>query len=501
MNIKEAKEEIKHTVKAYLAKDDTGTYHIPSIRQRPILLIGPPGIGKTQIMEQIARECHIGLVSYTITHHTRQSAIGLPYIEKETFEGKTYSVTEYTMSEIIASIYQKMRDSGLHEGILFIDEINCVSETLAPTMLQFLQCKMFGNQSIPEGWIIVAAGNPPQYNKSVRDFDMVTLDRVRYMELEADYPVWKEYAKAEHIHQAILSYLELRPNNFYRVESDVDGMYFVTARGWEDLSYLLKSYEELHLPVNENVIYEFIHHKETAMDAAAYIALFYKYQDDYGIPDILSGNIRPQIFARISHASFDERLSVTNLLSDGLMNYFVRAYIEKERTDLWYHFLKDYRNQLSDAKAPDICYSRLLKKQEETFAMELEGNLLNRLQRKNKEWLITKLKDGAPEKGQNPQEAFAQAKAKFELQTDVCNQAELAAGLALEHAFDFMEQAFTGGQEMVVFITDLTLGIESSLFLSEHPSERYTHYNEQLLIGTRREQLLSELARETEQFT
>ena len=64
-----------------------------------------------------------------------------------------------------------------------------------------------------------------------------------------------------------------------------------------------------------------------------------------------------------------------------------------------------------------------------------------------------------------------------------------------------MEQAFTGGQEMVVFVTDLTLGIESSSFLSEHPSERYTHYNEQLLIGTRREQLLSELARETEQFT
>ena len=44
-------------------------------------------------------------------------------------------------------------------------------------MLQFLQCKTFGNQAIPEGWLIVAAGNPPEYNKSVRDFDMVTLDR------------------------------------------------------------------------------------------------------------------------------------------------------------------------------------------------------------------------------------------------------------------------------------------------------------------------------------
>ena len=50
------------------------------------------------------------------------------------------------MSEIIASVYEKIEQTGNKEGILFIDEINCVSETLAPTMLQFLQCKMFGNQ-------------------------------------------------------------------------------------------------------------------------------------------------------------------------------------------------------------------------------------------------------------------------------------------------------------------------------------------------------------------
>ena len=59
MNIKEAKEEIKHTVMAYLKKDEKGKYRIPAIRQRPILLMGPPGIGKTQIMEQVARECKI----------------------------------------------------------------------------------------------------------------------------------------------------------------------------------------------------------------------------------------------------------------------------------------------------------------------------------------------------------------------------------------------------------------------------------------------------------
>ena len=145
MHIKRAKQEIKDSIEAYLAKDAYGEYVIPSIRQRPVLLMGPPGIGKTQIMEQVARECGIGLVSYTITHHTRQSAIGLPFIKERTFGGEPRQVTEYTMSEIIASVYEKMEKTGLREGILFIDEINCVSETLAPAMLQFLQCKTFGN--------------------------------------------------------------------------------------------------------------------------------------------------------------------------------------------------------------------------------------------------------------------------------------------------------------------------------------------------------------------
>lgn len=194
MNIKEAKEEIKHTLLAYNRKDAAGRYTFPKLRQRPILLMGPPGIGKTAIMEQVAEECEVGLVAYTITHHTRQSAVGLPRIVTRCYNGKEVSITEYTLSEIIASVYDCMERTGKKEGILFIDEINCVSETLAPTMLQFLQNKTFGSHSVPEGWLIAAAGNPPEYNKSVREFDIVTLDRVRRMDIEADLEVWMEYA-------------------------------------------------------------------------------------------------------------------------------------------------------------------------------------------------------------------------------------------------------------------------------------------------------------------
>lgn len=501
MNIKQAKQEIKHTVQAYLAKNEAGEYRIPSIRQRPLLLIGPPGIGKTQVMEQVARECHIGLVSYTITHHTRQSAVGLPFIKEETYGNKTYAVTKYTMSEIIASIYQKMEDSGLTEGILFIDEINCVSETLAPTMLQFLQCKTFGNQAIPQGWIIAAAGNPPEYNKSVRDFDVVTLDRIRYMDLEADLHVWKEYAYAKHIHPALLSYLELRPQNFYRIEADVDGMQFVTARGWEDLSNLLDAYEQLKITVDENIIYEFLHHRDVAQDLAAYYDLYQKYKDDYKIPEILSGHPRPQTYARIAQASFDERLSVVNLLTDGLKNYFILTATETARTDLWYAFLKTYRSCLSDAKSPSVSYQRLLQQHRSNFELACQGNLYDRTQIQNYKWLFGQLEKNSPGKESIPEEAFTVVRQGFDLQREKMEQAALATQIALEHAFDFMEQAFPHGQEMVVFVTNLTSCSESAAFLAEHTCERYIKYNEQLLIGTRREQLLSELERDTAQFT
>ena len=58
MNIKQAKEQIKNAMTAYFTKDQFGNYKIPIEKQRPIFLMGPPGIGKTAIMEQIATELH-----------------------------------------------------------------------------------------------------------------------------------------------------------------------------------------------------------------------------------------------------------------------------------------------------------------------------------------------------------------------------------------------------------------------------------------------------------
>ena len=199
------------------------------------------------------------------------------------------------MSEIIASVYDKMEQTGLEHGILFIDEINCVSETLVPTMLQFLQNKTFGTHPVPSGWIIAAAGNPVEYNKSAREFDIVTLDRVKRIDIEPDLNVWKEYASAKGLHPSVLSYLSLKREHFYHIENTADRICFVTARGWEDLSAILYGYEDMHFAPDENLIRQYLQDEEIARDFGAYYQLYAKYRQDYRIPEILSGSLDESI--------------------------------------------------------------------------------------------------------------------------------------------------------------------------------------------------------------
>ena len=488
MNILQAKNEIKNTVQAYLSKNSFGEYEIESKNQRPLLLIGPPGIGKTQIMEQISKECQIGLVSYTITHHTRQSAVGLPFIQEKEFQGKTYSITEYTMSEIIASVYSKMEETGLKEGILFIDEINCVSETLAPTMLQFLQNKTFGNQKVPSGWIIVAAGNPSEYNKSVRDFDVVTMDRIRYIHVETDYYVWKEYAISKHIHPMILSYLELKPNNFYTVSTSVDGMEFVTARGWEDLSYLLYTYEKMHLEISQDTIYEYLHHEDIAEDVFAYYLVYKKYQDDYGIDDILNGNVSSSIYARLFNADFDERVSVVNLVMDGLLRQVNIYSFEKYCTDLWFGFLKNYRNHM------DVSYVDHVKEFIALYHDKLQAELLSDAQKHEYEFVLEQIQKVNVDASLDSKSRFDCSTKPFFKQKENMESIESDLKLQIENAFEFMESAFKNGQEMTIFVTNLTMSAEMALYLSSHTIGIYEKYKQVLLIGSQKARLLDELA-------
>ena len=477
MNIQEAKEEIKKTVRAYTARTAAGTFRIPVPRQRPVLLIGPPGIGKTAIMEQIAGECGVGLVSYTMTHHTRQSAIGLPVLTEKQFAGKEYTVTSYTMSEIIASVYEQMEKTGCRDGILFLDEINCVSETLMPAMLQFLQYKTFGSHALPEGWVIVAAGNPPAYNRSVREFDTVTLDRVRYMKVEPDFPIWKHYAVERGLHPAVLSFLELRPERFYVMEPGEKG--FVTGRAWEDLSEILLTMEELELGVEEALFGQYLQDEDTATEFTFYYRLYEKWKTELKHEQILTG--AADVPTNLPSLPFDERLCIVWLLLQRIYA-LGGAYEEQQKLSDSLRFFADGLGQGTAEQLTALVDERLDRRRK-SLAVRKENGLLAAGEEEREQRLFNVIRDcrEAVRTG-GATDAFSERSGQEQKRAER-QRKELTA--AIRNGATFIKETFGEKQELVIFLTGIRERSVCAGILKREPELRTQA--EQLLGADRRE--------------
>ena len=491
MNIKKAKEEIKNTLRAYHLKDSEGRYIFPTVRQRPVLLMGPPGIGKTAILQQVAEECGVGLVAYTLTHHTRQSAVGLPHIEKKYFDGEEMSVTEYTMSEIIGAVYAYMEKTGKREGILFLDEVNCVSETLAPTMLELLQNKTFGGHKVPEGWILVTAGNPPEYNKSVREFDVATLDRVRTIPVEPDCGVWLCYAREKRVHSAVCAYLTIRPKDFYLVEDRADQISFVTARGWEDLSELLKAYEVLGLEVTQEVVSQYLQQEEISREFTVYYQLYRKYQEDYALGQLLEGQLdadaRDRKIDMAKSGGFEEHLTVTELLMDVLSRNFSDWNLKTIWLQALYEALQRLKRDYGEGPGAQAAAM------EKSLQIRMEAGLLKKQESDVEKWVIHQLEymdlQLKKEHIREKEPAMKRLKEQFSACLENVRDGADQAGDQLKQAFWFLETCFGDGQEMTLFMTELTRDRNAMAFIAEYGSEEFLHYSDVLMFESQEKEL------------
>ena len=498
MNIKQAKTQIQNAMQAYFTKDEFGNYIIPIHGQRPIFMMGPPGIGKTAIMEQIASELDVGLVSYSMTHHTRQSALGLPFIEKKEYGGKEYSVSEYTMSEIIASVYDMIETTGKKEGILFLDEINCVSETLSPAMLQFLQYKIFGRHRVPDGWIVVTAGNPPEYNNSVREYDIVTWDRLKKIDVEADYTVWKEYAYKKGIHPAIITYLDIKKDDFYKIETTVDGKSFVTARGWSDLSDMILLYEKNGIDVDEMLITQYLQNKKIAKNFAIYFDLWNKYKSDYSVGTILDGTANTKTKERAAKAKFDEKLALLGMILDATNNELRKVTdLEEAQVEL----MKDLKTVKAGLASPGTDAVSLIEKQISARNADIrKGNKSSSMSRDkanayrrtiaNLESITEMLKKEDCTEGS---EAFALIKKYFDGKTKEIKDCAEQCKKYLSNIFAFCEEVFGDGQEMLILVTELTAGYHSARFIGRYGCNEYFDHNKNLLFHERNKEILAEI--------
>lgn len=264
-SVNEAKNAVKIGIRGYLAKDSRGHYFMEEVNRLPFYLEGKPGIGKTQMVEQIAKELGIGFVSFSITHHSRNTVLGLPVISQV----NDTKYTEYTMSEIIAKVLEKY-EAGEKEGILLLDEFNCMSDTIMPVMLSFLQTKNIGMHSLPEGWIIVLCGNPATYNRSARNFDFAVLDRIRRLKVEYRSEDFLAYAQERGFEKEILDFLQLNPNSVYVCSMEKSEENLVTARAWENLDVAMKMLRFQGEAPDQKLIYQFLKSERVSREFAKF---------------------------------------------------------------------------------------------------------------------------------------------------------------------------------------------------------------------------------------
>ncbi len=216
----------------------------------------------------------------------------------------------------------------------------------------------------------------------------------------------------------------------------------------------------------------------------------------------MAGQPRPAAFARLLNAPFDERLSLVSLLLAGLTARFAASARQDAVADTCYAILRQLKQDLAalpDAGPDDpdkLLGQRIADCEAETRRLRAAGTL-DRETLARRLGVASALRDWSGRlrraHAAGTKEALELLRGYFEALADRREQDQESASAALEAAFDFMEAAFGESQELVIFVTELTVSPAAHAFITENGCERYFRYNKDLLLDSRRAALDREL--------
>ena len=193
---------------------------------RPVFIWGAPGIGKSSIVEKFADSLGLPCVSLLGSQLAPEDIIGVPQI----VDGKSV----FCPPRIIA------RDQAY---CLFLDELNACSQEVQKAFYSLIHDRRIGEYHLPEGSIIIGAGNRAQDNAIVKPMSSALINRMFHVELVASSRDWLEWAGASGIHPYILEYIGLRPDHLWKQPPKTEEP-FSTPRSWHILSDAIHSYGE-----------------------------------------------------------------------------------------------------------------------------------------------------------------------------------------------------------------------------------------------------------------
>lgn len=213
---------------------------------RPILALGKPGIGKTEIMRgTIVRKLGVGIREVRLGSMQDSDITGLPTFEDKVLEDGT--VKKFTTFANLKALphTKEMGGDDPEFGILVLDEITTCSEQVRTVALQLLDSSRSIGESyhLPNGWMIVALGNGPDDGADYAGMPETVISRMSGFYVHPDIDAWYEWASQNGIHDVVLGFLKQNKELLYHTGYESEGGYGVqitNPRTWEATSDALR---------------------------------------------------------------------------------------------------------------------------------------------------------------------------------------------------------------------------------------------------------------------
>ncbi len=200
----------------------------------PLFLWGPPGIGKSSIVRQIAEERGIGFIDLRLSLLDPTDLRGIPFFDA-------------AEKKALWAPPAFLPDGREEEGILFLDELNTAAPTVQAAAYQLILDRRIGEYVLPEGWAIVAAGNRESDRGVVYRMPAPLANRFVHIEMEADPAQWRRWALEAGFDPAIVGFVTARPDALFMFDAKSAHRSFATPRSWEYVDKILKSTPEPEL--------------------------------------------------------------------------------------------------------------------------------------------------------------------------------------------------------------------------------------------------------------
>lgn len=241
---------------------------------RPVFIWGAPGIGKSALVEQFADAVGLCCVSLLGSQLVPEDIIGIPQIKGDT--------SEFLPPKMIAR---------KEPYILFLDELNACSQEVQKAFYSLIHEKRIGEYHLPEGSIVIGAGNRAQDSAIVKTMSSALVNRMFHVQMKADPKQWLSWAYKNEIHPWITDYITNRPNHLFSEPPKTEQPYS-TPRSWHMLSDALKESGAGKKDLSNEYLKTLAYGCVSASHAGTFLAYIKQLNNTHLLADIIKGESR-----------------------------------------------------------------------------------------------------------------------------------------------------------------------------------------------------------------